>query len=838
MPKVCFFSIVSKNYTHVVRTLMDSIEEHYPEADRVVALCDQQDSFDYSRDNFSILSVGELDNIPEIEKFLFRYTILELNTAIKPYVIEKLFQRGYDKVFYIDPDIKVYSDLSVMTDLLDEHQVLLTPHLTGLLADEKAPSELDILRSGTYNLGYIGLRNTENTKALVKWWQSKLYLDCVVDLNRGLFVDQKWMDMVPGLFDGVYVQRHEGWNVAYWNLAHRDVTRTADGYEVNGQKLVFFHFSGFASDAKTLSKHQNRFSKLSAGAAVAELCETYASDLERFGADDCRSLEYAFGQFPDGTSIPNQARYIYRDEFDWQSDNNDLWTDQGAENFIRYLNEPAEIRGRRVNHVTRLAYRLYCERQDLVDAFPDLLAPDGINYAHWYVDNASDQAGYAECFISPMKTWLQDNTARKKKVSTTGFFKLLYNLARKARGMVRPFLSPEIRHRINLALIRRVNDSQTTPIQKKRSNEFGINLYGYVHAESGVGQSARSTIACLSAVDIPVSVVDVRLGNVSRMQAKIDSSLKSEPKYRINLFHINADQLEIALGNLGLDLLDNCYNIGFWAWELPNFPSEWALASHYLDAIWTPSQFCKQAIESQVDIPVHVLPHAVWQELKFEGGYLDVDIDFNKYTFCTMFDCLSVPERKNVQATIEAFESAFREESNVQLVIKVVNLENQNTFSRYLKDKVKSNSAIKLLPQYLDRHEIYRFLKQSDCFVSLHRSEGFGLAIAEAMLLEKPVITTNWSGNTDFCKANNTFLVDYELITLKKDYGPYKRGQTWAEPSVEHAAVMMKEVMNDRLQAEIAGQQASRDIKKNFSPQAIGDLMRAQLASAYEELVS
>ena len=102
MHKVCFFSIVSKNYTHVVRTLMDSIEEFYPQADRIVALCDQQNSFDYSQDNFSIFSVEELDNIPQIEKFLFRYTILELNTAIKPYVIEKLFQRGYEKVFYID----------------------------------------------------------------------------------------------------------------------------------------------------------------------------------------------------------------------------------------------------------------------------------------------------------------------------------------------------------------------------------------------------------------------------------------------------------------------------------------------------------------------------------------------------------------------------------------------------------------------------------------------------------------------------------------------------------------------------------------------------------------
>ena len=815
---------------------MDSIEEHYPEADRVVTLCDQQDSFDYSRDNFSILSVGELDNIPEIEKFLFRYTILELNTAIKPYVIEKLFQRGYDRVFYIDPDIKVYSDLSVMNDLLDENQVLLTPHLTGLLADEKAPSELDILRSGTYNLGYIGLRNTENTKALVKWWQSKLYLDCVVDLKRGLFVDQKWMDMVPGLFDGVYVQRHEGWNVAYWNLAHRNLTKTVNGYEVNGQKLVFFHFSGFASDTKTLSKHQNRFSKVSAGSAVAELCEEYASDLERFGADDCQSLGYAFGQFPDGTSIPDQARYIYRDEFDWQSDESNLWTHQGAKKFMQYLNQPAEIRGQRANCVTRLAYRLYRERQDLIDAFPDLLGLNGVNYAQWYVENANDQAGYAECFISPMKTWLQENKTIKKKSISTFFFKLLYKLARKARGIARPFLSAEIRHRINLALIRRLNDDYLIRASIEREDRLGVNLYGYVHAESGVGQSARSTIECLSAVDIPVSVIDVRLGNVSRMQAKIDSSLKGHPKFRINLFHINADQLEIALGNLGLDILQNCHNIGFWAWELPDFPTEWAVASHYLDEIWTPSQFCKQAIEPKVDIPVKVIPHSVWQELESENGNLNIDL--SKYTFCSMFDCLSVPERKNIRATIEAFELAFDGSTDVQLLIKVVNLDTQNNFSTFLKEKVKNNSAIKLLPQYMERAEIYRFLELSDCFVSLHRSEGFGLAIAEAMLLGKPVITTNWSGNTDFCNSGNTFLVDYKLVKLEQDYGPYKEGQIWADPLIEHAAVLMGKVKRDRSLAERHAQQASNDVKEKLSPHAIGQLMHLQLARVYQDLVS
>ena len=137
----------------------------------------------------------------------------------------------------------------------------------------------------------------------------------------------------------------------------------------------------------------------------------------------------------------------------------------------------------------------------------------------------------------------------------------------------------------------------------------------------------------------------------------------------------------------------------------------------------------------------------------------------------------------------------------------------------------------------MNRDEIYKFLGQSDCFVSLHRSEGFGLAIAEAMLLGKPVITTNWSGNTDFCDSENTFLVEYDLIKLVQDYGPYKKGQIWADPSVEHAAVLMGQVMRDRPLAEIRAEKASKDVQQKLSPTAIGQLMRRHLTQAYQNFV-
>ena len=837
MNKVCIFTVVSKNYTHVARTLMHSVEQHYPEASRVVALCDRPDGFDYSRDNFEIFNLDLLDNIPSFEKFIFRYTILELNTAIKPYVIEKLFEHGYEKVIYIDPDIKVYSSLVPMVNLLDSHEILLTPHLTGTLEDDARPSELDILRSGTYNLGYIGLRDSQSTRALTKWWQGKLYKDCVVDLERGLFVDQKWMDMVPGIFDGVYVERNEGWNLAYWNLAHRKVIRSDNSFKVNNDQLVFFHFSGFNPSAKTLSKHQNRFTRTSAGTAVEALCDDYAADLIKFGQDECRELPFAFGYFSDGTAIPDQARYIYRDEFDWESDSSDLWSTEGSKDFMGYLNQPIEHDGESFSYITNLAHRLYRERKDLQDAFPDIYGADGVRYAQWFSDNAATQATFDECFIAPVRFWLEQNID-KKKSPRTNFYHLIYRLARYSRNIVRPFLSPEIRHRVNLALIRRSNSDYKPSGHADRSNEFGINLFGYVHAESGVGQSARSNIQSLTSVNIPISVVDVRLGNVSRMDGHVDASYKRAPKYRINLFHVNADQLEFAVKEIGLHALEGCFNIGFWAWELPEFPIDWASASKYLDEIWTPSEFCKASIEKQVDIPVVVVPHAIWMEHQPSEETGELGIDFEPYTFYTMFDCLSVPERKNVQAAITAFKQAFdTAKDETQFIVKVLNLDAHNEISNFLLREAANNKKIKLIDQYFDRHQVFSLMHHIDCFVSLHRSEGFGLGIAEAMLFGKPVIATDWSGNTDFCNTENSLPVNYELIKLDENHGPYKKGQTWADPSASHAAEQMKLIFSDAALAQRIGLRAAADVEEKLSPCVIGAMLHNRLSEIHHSLI-
>ncbi len=855
MSNTCIFTIVSRNYLHYARTLLASVKAHYPEADLVVGLCDRRGETDFSDDIFSLIELEELE-IPEREKFIFRYTILEINTAIKPYVIGKLFDRGYEKVIYFDPDIKVFQPLNELVGLLDEHQMLLTPHLSNLLDDGKAPNELAILVSGSYNLGFVALRNTPAMQKFVTWWQSKLYADCVVDLPRGLFVDQKWMDLAPGMFDGVYINRDESWNVAYWNLNHRVVKQVSNGYEVNGRPLTFFHFSGFAADDENLSKHQNRFTRTSAGPAVKALCEDYAKCLVENGMREVISIPYHFNFFPNGTPIPDLARYVFREDYDWENCTKNFWTQAGAAEFMGYLNEPIELNGKTMPAITRLAYKLYTLRPDLQEAFPDLGGVFGRRYADWFIHTAEEQVKIPACFIEPVEQALgytrqgksvavtEDaaSSGQLKKSMTSDFYARVYRLAWRYRHLVRPFLSDDFRHNTHVKLVNKVSGNEpvvavsepeiletfdTDPGLEEEIEvpDLGINVFGYTSAESGIGQSVRSSINGLVKAGVALAVTDFRAGNVSRMNESIDSELYADAVYPINLFHINADQLLDAKANIGDAQFDGHYNIGYWAWELPEFPDRWLEAIEALDEIWVPSTFCQQSIAGKAAIPVLVMPHSVFEPFvdpAFDRAYFDLPAD--DVVFLTMFDALSVPERKNPFAAIAAFR-AMPGDTACKLVVKVSNLDKTPEFATRLKEVIGESDDVIVIDRYLEKAEIFGLLNVSDSFVSLHRSEGFGLGIAEAMALGRPVIATGWSGNTDFMNCFNSILVDYTLRELEECYGPYDAGCYWAEPNLASAVQAMNLVATRSDMVKRLGENARLSIREANSPAVTGATM-------------
>src|SRR6266576_1000294 len=197
--RTAVFSIIAPNYRHFARVLMASLRERHPDWERVVLIVGDPAS---GEELFTSVPLDALP-LPDRRRFLFRYTLLELSTAVKPWMFAHLFARGYDRVVYIDPDVVIYSPLIEIDEASPETFLILPPHLTGFIPGDEHPSERTILQAGTYNLGFLVVLRQPPLERFLAWWQEKLEFQCVVDTERGLFVDQKWMELTPGLVAGV-----------------------------------------------------------------------------------------------------------------------------------------------------------------------------------------------------------------------------------------------------------------------------------------------------------------------------------------------------------------------------------------------------------------------------------------------------------------------------------------------------------------------------------------------------------------------------------------------------------------------------------------------------------
>lgn len=318
MNPTAIVTIVSNNYLHFARTLMQSVARHHPDADRYCVIVDRDRSHAAALTaEFKPLWLDQL-NLPDGDDFFFQYNVLELNTAVKPWALEHLVRCGYQNVLYIDPDIELYRPLDeVFGPLATGADLVLTPHLLAPMTDTLTPGELDIRRSGTYNLGFCALRGGANMLAMLNWWQGKLRRECVIAVERGIFVDQSWMDLVPGLFPNVAVLRHPGYNMAYWNLAQRPAVADNGRILVAGEPLAFFHFSGLNPyQPEPISKHHNRFTLDTVGAPVATLITGYCQRVIANGIETYRALPYGFGFYDNAQPIPDADRRRYRNRED------------------------------------------------------------------------------------------------------------------------------------------------------------------------------------------------------------------------------------------------------------------------------------------------------------------------------------------------------------------------------------------------------------------------------------------------------------------------------------------------------------------------------------------
>lgn len=358
---------------------------------------------------------------------------------------------------------------------------------------------------------------------------------------------------------------------------------------------------------------------------------------------------------------------------------------------------------------------------------------------------------------------------------------------------------------------------------------FGINLIGYIKAQMGLGQGCRLIAAALEKSEIPFCIMNTKVGNpFNHSDTTYDPAIVKSPQYSINIFHINPEQMPPLCLTLPADMLDRRYNIGIWLWELPEFPDEWCNAFALVDEIWAPSHFNCESIAKKSPIPVKLIPYGVaaTADSAFDRNYFNLPKE--KFLFLSMYDVNSTMQRKNPIGAIRAFKEAFPPtEQGVGLVVKINNPTEEDL--AILGAELEGYSNIYFIKETLSRTEVNSLIAVADVFVSLHRAEGFGLVIAEAMCLGTPVIATNWSANVDFMTGDNSCPVDYKLVQLEEDCFFYKAGQFWAEPSVSHAAKYMKELASDRNLYAKLRENAMEYMAEEFSVERSSSAIKARL---------
>jgi len=374
MMKNAAFTVIAQNYVGYGIVLAESMKKSNPDVDFYIffadGVCEDIAAILNQRDIKYVDATSTADATVFLS-LAFKYEITEYCTAIKPFIISQLFTKGYTSATYIDPDIYVYQSLHVPVFSHFENgvSVVLTPHICSPIADDRLPGEQVHLKTGTYNLGFASVKNDEIGRSVATWWSNKCREACFNDAASGLFVDQKWMNLVPGMFAGVYISRHLGLNMAYWNLHER----VLQNHLVNDvEPLVFFHFSGFlANDIDAISKYQNRYT-LEARPDLKLLFEGYRTAVNSVLGQLNNLPKYKYNNYSDGKTISLLARrcyYFKQAELDCP-----FLSVKAEETFLAYLDNngiiekrigdgistPADVnsKARLINKVMRLILRL------------------------------------------------------------------------------------------------------------------------------------------------------------------------------------------------------------------------------------------------------------------------------------------------------------------------------------------------------------------------------------------------------------------------------------------------------------------------------------------------
>ena len=748
-------TIAARNYLAQARVLAESFRSIHPDGRMVVLVFDDlHGDVDADNEPFEVYRLEDLGmDVAEFHRMAMIYDVTEFATAVKPWLLEAILDSGASHVLYLDPDIQVYASLDRLAELAVEHGIVLIPHTNAPYPrDGTTIGESAILFAGIYNLGFIGVG--QGSRPFLAFWKERLFRECINNPHEARFVDQRWVDFVPGMFDHAMV-RDPQYNVAYWNLHSRSFRWTGERYEVDGYPLAFFHFSGYSPDAPhRLSKHQGAKPRIlfSDNPDLGRICDAYAASLIEHGYSTDRQTKYGFDHMADGTPIDFFIRHLYRR---WVEDTDERGTapppdpfhPAGAADLVAMLNGAPKVEGDPGN-LTLYLGTVYSLRRDIHQFFPDPQYTGRPAYMQWALVE-SELGRMPSVFVTvPPGTGGRSEVPPSRSASTR--------------------VSPE-------------------------AQQAGITVAGYFNAELGVGEGGRLTARVVEATGIDFTTFTTTAWN-SRRQHPFEIENEPNRNFDTNIVAVNADQFPEFVRDMGPEFFSGRYTIGQWAWEVEEFPKEFWPALDLVDEVWALSEFNRASIAAVTDKPVFTVPLPVLEPTVASDRTRASFGLPEGVMFLFSFDLLSILERKNPLGLIDAFQRAFSPDEGPVLVLKIINGEQRIDDLERIRWACKTRPDILIIDDYLGHGEYGALLASADCYVSLHRSEGLGLTMAEAMALGKPVIATGYSGNLDFMSSETAYLVPWTPIEVPPGCDPYPVSTVWADPDLDAAARLMRHV--------------------------------------------
>jgi hypothetical protein len=716
------------------RVLARSVHAHEPDWSVTVALVGGSPQALAAEEPFEVVAASDVIG-PDLPGLVQHHSGHDLFALLAPRLLLWCCAQGRVPALHLAPTTWVCGPLDPVRAALERQGSVLVPRAAGTLPDDGLdPSHLRLIEEGRLASGFIGVDGSEQSREFLQWWSQRLSdtlshfgLDSSPRVEPD---DRRWahqfLDLAPARF-GAAALDDPGCNLSMWNLHQHSLERREEGIVVDGQvPLRFLDLAGFEPDSPYRLNVEATRIRASRLPILRDLLRDYARELEEAGWRDLERRLEVGRQLANGMVFTDRLRTLHAEALAAGESFGDIFAAEGTRAFIAWLHGPApEGAGA---GISRYLYRVYRDRPDLPQVYPDLEGPDGTHFAAWcWV------FGQQEMDIEPQ------------------------------------FLPPRPAH-------------VDTPA--RRLPRVEVRVCGYLGHALGLGAAARGYVQALRAADVPVTTMTVGLTHVARpleMAAgygeetfadgapgpRESSEAPGLAEHGFDLVCVNPDELPEFANTVGDQFFGERPSIGVWGWETNSIPERWAGAFERFDEIWVYSRFMAENLSRVAPVPVVPLPPPV-------HAPADTDAPLRLGTpegclFLFVFDYLSTIQRKNPVGLIRAFQRAFAPGDGPQLLIKTLNGPLRPHAVEEVLWACDDRPDIHVVDRSLTAAQRDALMATCDCYVSLHRSEGLGLTMAECMALGKPVIATGYSGNVDFMTPTNSYLVDYATTRVGPD---------------------------------------------------------------------